>query len=282
MSKIQNIYKPSTQNTFLSTDSDSDLNSTDSSPPRSSKSIPIPKDNKLYAQAKRAEYQHKNLKKAEILYKKAIKFNDRKLSAIKDLASLMNQQGKTEEAIILLKNNEKFFKYDRSHYLNLISTLENHLNKQDKFLKKSIKISFLSTKTTEEDVFKLFNSHSRIQRVLLDTEISQGRINHFCIIHFNSQSSARKTLEGFKFWDVYIVQWVSESGKVLCDAHYAKQKIESHRLATPTFEYKMFDKDSSGYIFCLAIDDAYLSESSLKSTVSEERLIGKELLQLII
>ena len=60
--------------------------------------LPIPKGETYYAKAKIAEYQERDLDKAEYYYKLAIKKGERTVSAIKDLASLMHQRGKTKEA----------------------------------------------------------------------------------------------------------------------------------------------------------------------------------------
>ena len=58
---------------------------------------PIPRGNSYYSEAKRAEYIEKNLEKAASLYLKEIKSGMRKESAVKDLAVVMHQQGKTEQ-----------------------------------------------------------------------------------------------------------------------------------------------------------------------------------------
>ncbi|MEH1785714.1 MAG: hypothetical protein V7L23_09025 [Nostoc sp.] len=55
-----------------------------------------------YAQAKRAEIIDKDLKKAEKLYRQAIKKNDNAENAVKDLASLLTRQNRDEEAIKIL------------------------------------------------------------------------------------------------------------------------------------------------------------------------------------
>jgi len=57
--------------------------------------IPLPFGNLPYAKAKRAEYLQHNFQRAKYFYKKAIETNDRAESAVKDLASLLHQKGKT-------------------------------------------------------------------------------------------------------------------------------------------------------------------------------------------
>ena len=53
-----------------------------------SKELPIPKGYGPYVAAKRAEYEGKDLNLAEKYYLQAINEEDKKFSAIKDLASL--------------------------------------------------------------------------------------------------------------------------------------------------------------------------------------------------
>lgn len=55
---------------------------------------PIPKGNSAYSKAKRAEYVERNLDKAIKFYKLSIQNNERTESAIKDLATVLHQQGR--------------------------------------------------------------------------------------------------------------------------------------------------------------------------------------------
>ncbi len=63
----------------------------------------VPRDGGFYAKAKRAELVEKNLERAESYYREAIRRGDRVESAVKDLASLLNQQGRLDEAIQTLE-----------------------------------------------------------------------------------------------------------------------------------------------------------------------------------
>lgn len=58
---------------------------------KETKSLPIPRGNSPYAMAKRAEYEERNLRKAEYYYKQAITAGERVESALKDLASVLHQ-----------------------------------------------------------------------------------------------------------------------------------------------------------------------------------------------
>ena len=64
----------------------------------------LPKGDGPYARAKRAHWKDQDFEKAEELFREAIKGNDSRGSAVKDLASLLHQQGRAEEAIQLLKS----------------------------------------------------------------------------------------------------------------------------------------------------------------------------------
>lgn len=57
--------------------------------------LPLPKGNSFYAMAKRAEYKAKNLSLAKTYYREAINIGDRSESALKDLAGILHQEGRT-------------------------------------------------------------------------------------------------------------------------------------------------------------------------------------------
>ncbi len=63
----------------------------------------VPKGKNPYARAKQLQLIEKDPQHAEELFRLAIKKNDNKESAVKDLAQLLDQLGRTEEAIELLK-----------------------------------------------------------------------------------------------------------------------------------------------------------------------------------
>jgi hypothetical protein len=88
----------------------------DKKPPRAwrpkrgiKKSFPLPRGNSNYAIAKRAEYVKKDLNEAETYYKLAILHGERVESAIKDLAGILHQKGRTDEACDLLEQNSDLF-----------------------------------------------------------------------------------------------------------------------------------------------------------------------------
>jgi hypothetical protein len=238
--------------TSISTQSDTHRNQA------SKASLPIPKGETPYAKAKIAEYQERNLDKAEHYYKLAIKRGERVISAIKDLASLLHQRGKTKEACDFLHSNRGFFVNDKEKFENLYKTLEKQLNVSSNSLNKNIKLSNLSSEMTEKQVKNLFENSVRIKSVEFGTEEKRSEKAYFCLIRFNSHSSARKTLEGFRYWDRYRLEWVNSEGKTVADAHYYRQKMEEYRRDHPTFDYQVFDRDPRGYAFCMPVDSSPL------------------------
>ena len=90
----------------------------------------LPKGDGLYARAKRAQLVDLDLGAAEKLLKQAALTGDNAESAVKDLASLLNQQGRVDEAIALLEDSSKRAK-DSSSYDNMLATLYEHTGRHD-------------------------------------------------------------------------------------------------------------------------------------------------------
>ena len=94
----------------------------------------LPKGNGLYARAKRAQLVEQDPEKAENLFKRAIyEQHDKKDSAIKDLASLLHQHGRSHEAISLLTEYALDFKQDTA-YDNMLATFYQHSDRHDQAL----------------------------------------------------------------------------------------------------------------------------------------------------
>ena len=91
--------------------------------------IGLPKGMGPYARAKRAQLVDQDLDTAENLFKQAIRQRDKPESAVKDLASLLQQQGRVEDAIILLENNSK--RFIGSSYDNMLATLYQHTGRHE-------------------------------------------------------------------------------------------------------------------------------------------------------
>jgi Flp pilus assembly protein TadD len=84
----------------------------------------LPQGDTAYAKAKRAEYIERDLGKAEMLYRRAIFLGERASSAAKDLAGVLHQQGKTQEACRFLKSHQHLFALEPKKYENLLSSLQ--------------------------------------------------------------------------------------------------------------------------------------------------------------
>ena len=92
--------------------------------------IALPAGSGPYARAKRAQLADRDLQTAERLLNQAIRSDDNRESAIKDLASLLQQQGRVAEAIVLLEE------YSRdidgiSPYDNMLATHYQHAERHD-------------------------------------------------------------------------------------------------------------------------------------------------------
>lgn len=99
------------------------------------KGIGLPKGQGNYDKAKRAQLGNHDFQEAERLYKIAItENNDKTESAVKDLASLLQQQGRFDEAVTILKSNHKRF-YKSITYNNTLATLYQHLGHYDDAIK---------------------------------------------------------------------------------------------------------------------------------------------------
>jgi RNA recognition motif-containing protein len=263
-----------------SVDSDSSRGSYDKS--RRSNNLPIPKGETPYAMAKNAEYKHRNLDLAEHFYLQAIRTGDRVESAVKDLASLLHQRGKTKEACEILEKNRDLFKNDQEKFQNLYNTLKKQIDSSGNSQNKSLKMSCLTQDVTTEEIRSLFSNAVRIQHISLHLEEIDGKVNHFAVLSFNSHSSARKTLEGFHSWDRFKVEWISPTGEVMGDAHYARHKMEEYRKHHPTFDYVIFDRDPHGYVFSLPLDyGGYAFKTWSDDEKSAEKLLGSGLYTMI-
>ena len=181
-------------------------------------SYPVPRGDSAYARAKKAEYIERDLENAEHYYKFAIMRGERVDSAVKDLAGVLHQQGKTKEACDFLEQYRYLFLNDLNKYDNLLLNLQKQVIPTGNCLNKSLKISKLSPGCTAEYITSLFKNPSRIQEI--------ERAEDYAILKFASHSAARKTLEGFHMWDVCIVEWINVHGEVVGNANYAKVKAE--------------------------------------------------------
>ena len=133
----------------------------------------LPRGNGPYARAKRAQLVNQDPDKAEQLLRQAIRTHDKKESAIKDLASLLQQHGRTKEAITLLTEHAEQFKHDTS-YDNTLATLYQHADLHDEAL---------------DVLTKLLDSTARPKRGPLLRRMA------YCYLRCQRYSDAERTLQ---------------------------------------------------------------------------------------
>jgi hypothetical protein len=250
------------------------------------KHLPIPRGNSPYALAKRAEYEEKDLAKAEQYYKIAILEGERVESAIKDLASVMHQQGKTKEACTFLRKHRDQFNTDPSKFENLLVNLEKQVVPTGNCLNKLLKVSNISKKCNKKSIKKLFKNSSRILDITFHTETQDHLINHYAVLKFPSHSAARKTLEGFHSWDKHRVDWLSVTGEVIGDASFPRHSKldDQQRLLAPLFSYSLFARDPENLSLTLPVDGYYTDPDKQQQenfNSSLEALIGSSLCKAI-
>ena len=249
------------------------------------KHLPIPRGNSPYALAKRAEYEEKDLAKAEEYYKQAILQGERVESAIKDLASVMHQQGKTKDACEFLRKHRDQFASDFTKFENLLINLEKQVIPTGNCLNKYLKISGLTKNCTEKHIKRLFKNPARVVDISFLVEMVDTTQNRYAVVKFASHSAARKTLEGFHHWEKYKVEWLSVTGEVVGDANFPRHsKLEDQqRLLMPLFCYALFARDPENLSLTLPVDKSFHyqdSEDRLeKAEKIIESLIGNSLYQ---
>lgn len=91
----------------------------------------LPKGTGPYARAKRAQLVDLDLTEGEKLLQRAIQQGDKPESAVKDLASLLNQQGRIDEAIALLEKHSKQRPLGENPFDNLLATFYEHAGRHD-------------------------------------------------------------------------------------------------------------------------------------------------------
>lgn len=175
-------------------------------PYRNEDSFPIPKTETPYSWAKRAEYIEKNLEKAEFYYRMAISNGERIESAIKDLAGIFHQQGKTKAACELLQTYRHLYMNDISRFDNLLLSLEKQIMPTGNSLNKCIKISGLPLSFTQATVKALFGDSFRIKSIILTEELWQSKIVIVAMIGFASHSAARKTVDSYRHTEGYCLE----------------------------------------------------------------------------
>lgn len=235
---------------------------------------PIPKGDSPYALAKKAEYMEKDLCKAEYYYKQAIVEGDRAESAIKDLAGVIHQQGKTLEAIQILKDNKQLFDSDPTKYENLLQNLKRQVVQKGNRLNKLLKISPLPVESSLEDVLNLFSNCKRIT----DVELYNEGSSLYAILKFSTHSAARKTLESFVGWEKYKVEWISITGDSAGNANHKRGESRKDRVL---FVYRVFHRDPESRALVLPLDTDPVVADIKMSDWQSKYLIGNSLYNIL-
>jgi len=199
-------------------------------PQKTYSQLPIPKGNSPYAKAKRAEYIHKDLNLAKTYYQQAIESGERTESAVKDLASILHQEGNTSQAIALLKQFQSIF-MDQDKLSNLLESLRKQLVPSGNSLFRFLRVSPLLPSDTPDSVLRLFSNTSRV----VDVHIHHESFT-YALLKFPSHSAARKTWEGFNGAEKYTIEWVSVSGEVRKEL-VTKEDPYSSFWSLPQYEY---------------------------------------------
>lgn len=162
---------------------------------------PVPSGRTSYAQGKRAEYLKHDLQLAKDYFWKAIQENDRVESAILDFASILHQEHRTAEACSFLKAQSIKF-YNTKKLENLCRTFEKQLVNAGNRLNRTLRLA----PVPDVPLLTMFKDPRRIKKIRI--------FEKFVILEFSSNSAARKTLNSFKFWRNYTIEWVSVNGEV--------------------------------------------------------------------
>lgn len=158
--------------------------------PKLLRSFPIPKEDNSYSRAKRYEYVEKNLDKAEQCYLECIELGIRVESALKDLASLWHQRGRTLEACDLLEKHQHTVHDDVEKYTNLLENLREKVeNRNPRYLL----LTDLPVDITEPEIRDMFTHPQRIMEVEIIRDMNSARSRLKCM----SISAAKKTIGGF-------------------------------------------------------------------------------------
>lgn len=212
---------------------------------------PIPRQQTPYAYAKIAEYIEKDLEKAEHYYRQAIEIGERPESALKDLAGILHQQGKTEEACELLRSHKHLFIADLTRYENLLKNLQKQIFPSQNSYNKSVKISGLGLMADELTIRGMFENPSRILHIeIYDVSDSNQK---YGIIRFASHSAARKTLEGFRS-SRHKLEWMSLNGEITGEVNFDNEEAS---------EFSFFSNSNKGNMALAMFDSyTYFSESN--------------------
>jgi hypothetical protein len=215
---------------------------------RKDEDVPLPKGFSAYAKAKRAEYVEKNLPKAEKYYRIAIKNKERLESSIKDLATVLHQQGRTEEACQFLEDHRTICMKHQAKLDNLLVNLKKQVLPSGNFYNRTLALFNVPLELDDEKVKALFKNSSRVILVEFkaDNEIDkiltnlspevekpedkpQISLKRACLLHFSSNSGARKTLETLQDQETNQFYWINTAGQLAGKAIPYKHPTEKDK-----------------------------------------------------
>ena len=128
----------------------------------------VPKGSNPYARAKRAQLVEKDLERAAQLLREAIKQGDNVESAVKDLAQLLVQLGRSDEAIQVLENNRSRI-FNQQSVDNLLINFYQNAGQHDKaisLLQKKLKQATTESKK-EQILFQIAIGYLRKEDYVL-------------------------------------------------------------------------------------------------------------------
>lgn len=103
----------------------------------------------------------RNLAKAEQYYRMAIDNNERLESAIKDLATVLHQQGKTEEACRFLEEHKHLCTKNQIKFENLLTNLKKQIVPSGNYVNRTLVLFNLPGNFDESKVKAIFGNSSR-------------------------------------------------------------------------------------------------------------------------
>jgi hypothetical protein len=220
--------------------------------------------NSYYNIAKQAEQYEKNFAKAEKYYVLAFQNKERMDSTVKDLATVLHQQGKTAQAITFLEENRHLCKKAQQQKItNLIESLKKQLVPAGNFLNKILAVFNVPSSYDSKAILNLFSTTNRIdnvevidgsdavQTVIAGYEPISGRwfakpedhTGKACLIHFSSNSGARRTIDSLKD-DSFQFYWMSIHGKIVRKAEPYKKKETHSDNSSDKGDLVVFDTDA--------------------------------------
>ena len=158
---------------------------------------PLPAaDRGFHREAKAAE-QKEEYAEAETLYRRALEVPDERESAVKDLAGLLNQMGRTREAIEFLEAHPPGLPAYESAYNNLLNQLRTaEVNlERNRDLPRTLLLEVFADEVVDEKSLPKLISNAMAVRELDHFNGVSGRR---AIISFASNSAARRALRSLQ------------------------------------------------------------------------------------